>query len=63
MTSTLDNEPEDNDNNSVAYLSYLEYREMDQENGGNRTILINGVPDWAIRLKPNRYYKKRRLRI
>lgn len=59
MTSTLDYDPKDNDNNSVAYLRYLEYREMDQENGGNRTILINGVPDWAIRLKPNRYYMQK----
>jgi DNA replicative helicase MCM subunit Mcm2 (Cdc46/Mcm family) len=39
-----------------GYLSSLEYREIDEENGSNRTILINGVPDWAIRLKRNRYY-------
>jgi len=42
-----------------GYLSSLEYREVDEENGGNRTILINGVPDWAIRLKRNRYYAQK----
>ena len=60
MTVTIENSH--NNDDDIGYLSWLEYRETDQENSGARTILINGVPDWAIRLKLNKYYNRKVLK-
>ena len=43
----------------VASLSWVEYYNPDEDNEGQRTIRVNGMPYYAIKLEPGRYYNQK----
>jgi hypothetical protein len=47
------------DEDYVASLSWVAYYNPDDDNEGQRTIRVNGMPYYAIKLKPGRYYNQK----